>query len=67
MKKIAFGLVVLAGVASLAACKSSPQTYRPAPTPGKTTYSSPTYSGPSYTSPTPAPAPRAACGGGKCG
>jgi hypothetical protein len=80
MKKIALGLVALAGFASLAACKSNQQTYRPAPNYSTPTYSGPTqpapYSGPVYGQPTspaaprattPPPAPRAACGGGKCG
>jgi hypothetical protein len=82
MKKLALGLV-LAGVASLAACKSPQQTYRPAPNYTGPTTTGPTYTGPStgptYTGPTytppppaypqpgPAPAPRTACGGGKCG
>jgi hypothetical protein len=85
MKKIALGLV-LAGLASLTACKSQQQTYQPRPATGPT-YSGPVYSGPTtgpttgptyygpstgpgYAPPparTPAPAPRAACGGGKCG
>jgi hypothetical protein len=77
MKKIAFGLVLVAGVAGLAACKSSQQqTYRPPAQPTQPAYTGPAYTNPSrpaqpapYTGPTaPKPAaPKAACGGGKCG
>ena len=68
MKKIALGLVALAGFASIAACKTSQQqTYQPRPATTTPTYTNPTYSGPTYTQPAPKPAPKAACGGGKCG